>query len=579
MTMMLRQHKEQEGLLYGAICYGSYLWSNRDVENALLWFQQPPLTSSDVATAVADEPSDEKRGCEFLRRLLHAPGASICMPRPNKVQSIKRHKKSTSSGGAKSHDHDGRSCKIRGGKPTSASKKEDEFDREGTKLNEAQAPPLRSVLLGYYQLFLAPSNDNDGIHPNDDKKEKGEREVDIGIHKCQFTDADIQNAELASSRLLADLSSIITARKQTNDIYQAFMNVASQENVFDSVSNATATGRSQERIRMSCAIDEYMTRPTTCTQRVYASSIFDWLLNHCRRRGNENTTRLESENDDNPELHRFLTNLFRLASTNTKIQEVVMLVLIEPVRRLGCAREQPCSCSSVQTCPVEIQISKDADSTRHQLLPGTEFPPIPLCTSLWNSVSSETIEEACTRYPLPLILQSILSTARRSAAHPSLGDTSLGNTSLLAAPEEFAHDDAMDLSQAILWWTLPSPLLCTISQLYFPVACKYIQYWIWTALMKHEELYEHSYTGGQEKGTNAKNENFDDLEEPFFHALRRIQQFRSTSDRLNSLCTQALQSMKKESSSLTMSLFSDDDENSAFRASLAWKAIHLALEK
>lgn len=258
-----------------------------------------------------------------------------------------------------------------------------------------------------------------------------------------------------------------------------------------------------------------------------------------------------------------------------------MLVLIEPVRRLGCSREHQCSsCSSVPTCPVEIQISKDADTTKHQLLPETEFPPIPLCTSLWNSVSSDTIEEACTRYPLPLILQSILSTAPRSATHPSLGDTSLGNTSLLAAPEQFALDDVMDLSQqAILWWTLPSQLLCTISQLYFPIACKYIQYWIWMALMKHEELYEVSYTGGREKGTHSGNEFFDDLEEPFFNALRRIKQFRSTSDRLNCLCTQSLQSMEKESSSLTMSLFSDDDENSAFRSSMAWKAIHRALEK
>ena len=257
-----------------------------------------------------------------------------------------------------------------------------------------------------------------------------------------------------------------------------------------------------------------------------------------------------------------------------------MLVLLEPVRRLGCSRKSLCG-SVVPPCPKPKQMTKEFDSQNPRSLMGTEFPPIPACTSLWSNFSAEIIANACTSCPfLPMIVQTILSTCPKSMTHAFLGESSLGNgiTSLLVAPEESTRD-VTDCSDAIVWWTLPSPLLCTISQLFFPIACKYIQYWIVMSLISHEKLYEDSSTGVRPKGTNCRNENFDKMDESFVHALRRIKQFRSTSDRLSFLCTQSLQSMEKESSSLRQSSFSDEDENSAFMLSLAWKAIHRALEK
>lgn len=562
-TAMLRRQQEQQRLLDQALRHGSYLWTDRDVENALLWFQ--PLASSG-SDAAADEQHLQQQvdeGCEFLRRLLRAPGGSICLPRPKAPNSTRKRKKSSLSG-AKSHEHehDGRSSNE-GGHPPSKTK-------DGTtRLNEDedQSSPLQSVLLGYYQQFLASPNNTDPsrtlkINSNNEEED---HELGSGLNDCHFTATDIHHAEMASSRLLTDLNSIITARKQANDIYTAYINVVTRENAMDT--DATTTERPGDST-MSSAIDEYMTRPTTCTRRVYASSIYDRLLNLCRKNNgaeNYNATRLfESESGDNPEIQRLVTKLFRLASTNVNIQEVILLVLLEPVRRLECIQKQQCN--------------------------STSAPPIPLSTSLWRHVSAETIEKACTSYPLPLIIQSILTTGPRSAAHNFLGDTSLVSTtsSLLASEASTTREEGMNSSQSILWWTLPSPLICTISQLYFPIACMYIQYWIERAVIGHEKLYEASPTGdGQVVNSGEmdpivirRNRNLNNnVEEPFFHAIRRIEQFSSTSDRLNYLRDRSLQSMEKESSSLTMSISSYEDENSAFRRLLAWKAVHRALKK
>jgi hypothetical protein len=472
--------------------------------------------------------------------------------------------------GAKSHENDGRSSNEGGEHPPSKTKDVSENSDGTTRLNEDQSSPLQSVLLGYYQQFLASPNNTDPsrtlkINSNNEEED---HELSGGLNDCHFTATDIHHTEMASSRLLTDLNSIMSARNQTNDLFQAYMNAVTGENAIGT--DTTTTERPGDST-MSSAIDEYMTRPTTCTRRVYASSIYDRLLNLCRKNNgveNDNDTmsfESESNGDNNPEMHRLISKLFRLASTNINIQEVILLVLLEPVRILECIQKQ--ICNSALPCsikPMQMASQDDVGS----LLPGKEFPPNPLSTSLWRHVSAESIEKACTSYPLPLIIQSILTTGPRSAAHTSLGDTSLASTtsSLLAS--------------SIMWWTLPSPLLCTISQLYFPIACMYIQYWIGMAVIGHEKLYEAS-PGMLDPIEILRNGKFTNngIEEPFFHAIRRIEQFSSTSDRLKYLYDRTLQSIEKESSSLTMIISSDEDDNSAFRRSLAWKAIHRALKK
>ena len=290
-------------------------------------------------------------------------------------------------------------------------------------------------------------------------------------------------------------------------------------------------------------------------------------------------------------------------------------MLLEPARRLQCStssQTQPCNATSSlaapRPSPIQLPMSNNVDTTQQQSsqLPGTEVPlTIPLCTSLWRNVSAETIEMACTScYPLSLIIQLILSTAprsssRSSAAHAILGDTSSAYDSTTSTSLRASARDNIATSEEdarIVWWTHPSPLLCTISQVYFPIACKYIQYWIERAVTSHATIYEESSANNYVEGgqVNSDEQELDCMDmyrnigtihnmDPFYYAIQRIQQFSSTSDRLNSLCSQSLQAMEKESSSSkTMTLYSEEeeeDENSVFMRSLAWKAIHLIMAK
>ena len=128
-------------------------------------------------------------------------------------------------------------------------------------------------------------------------------------------------------------------------------------------------------------------------------------------------------------------------------------------------------------------------------------------------------------------------------------------------------------TQTMVWWTLPSPLLCTISQMHFSIACEYIWYWIDQAVIGHEQLYSSSTTTRTEQ---LSSNNGNEAESAFQKAVQRIEQFRSTSTHLNLLCSRILHCMEEKESqtALDMSLLEEDDENAvAFRKSLAWKAI------
>ena len=132
-------------------------------------------------------------------------------------------------------------------------------------------------------------------------------------------------------------------------------------------------------------------------------------------------------------------------------------------------------------------------------------------------------------------------------------------------------------TQTIVWWTLPSPLLCTISQMHFTIACEYIWYWIDQAVIGHEQLYNSSTINRTEQlSSNNVGSSSNEAESLFHQAVQRIEQIRSTSTPLNLLCSHILHCMEEKESqtALDMSLLEEDDENAvAFRKSLAWKAI------
>ena len=272
------------------------------------------------------------------------------------------------------------------------------------------------------------------------------------------------------------------------------------------------------------SFDEYMTLPTTCARIAYASCLFDKMiaLSHRESCGDSTAIGVNNGDDDDhlpSQLFIFLHKLLGLAATNGKIREVIMLILLEPKRR--------------------SLIDHRDDSVLGR-----------------SCMSIENDEVACTRPPL--------STLARIILHSNLPQ------------EETKVENTLSSMKMEVWWSLPSPLMCAISHDYLSIASEYIRHWIKTAVLGHVELYNN--VAARVCSDNNGNENRDDI---FGHAICRIIQFRSTSERLNILSCRALQSIE-EDGSLGLSLESyeraDEGEDTAFVISLAWKAINFALQ-
>ena len=587
-----QRQQQQKHLLSQATSHGPYLWRDdrRDVENALLWFSQ-----SDVSSDASDNNNidPEGGGCEFLRRLLHARG--IYVPRPllhsrAKKKSNKK-RKSSSSGNNTNNDDDGKSNTSRSHKHKKQPKKKDDVGgscRLEDVIQQSSSSLLQSVLMGYYQLFATPTNDS---NPHESTSSQSK--------KNNFTTYDIQNASKATDKLLHDLNTIISARQHNNDIYNAYRNMCWQGNNGKGKSSddddddddaqlkvnvamvlsASGDNKVQGTIRMSQTIDEYMVHPSTCTKRVYASKLFDRLVNLCN---NTNTPMLGDAHDmtenttnssdmkkgggiKNDALHKYLEKLFGLASNNIKIQEVIMLLVLEPFRRL-----------QQQSAQEENLQEDDNDSKQQQQpVPGMDFSPMLTSASFW--ADTETIEKVYAQPLVPSLIHFILQSSPSRSPKLAIGDDN-DNIDLFSTTvvETGRGGDKHSSSSAISWWALPSPLLCTISQLHFEIACKYIRYWIEMAVLGHDELYNTSPTNLPQSNDTPSGGSTKIKEESLFqHAMLRIKQFFSTSDRLHGLGRHTLYIMEKESKDeIEMSLLSEEEENAAYRRSLAWKAIH-----
>ena len=574
-----QRQRQQKHLLSQATSHGPYLWrgdDRRDVENALLWFSHP---------------EGQGGGCEFLRRLLHARGINVPRPllhsRAKKKSNKKR--KSSSSGNNNNNDDDGKSNTSRSHKHKKQPKKKDDVGgscRLEDDIQQSSSSLLQSVLMGYYQLFATPTNDSNS-HESTSSQSK----------KNNFTTFDIQNASKATDKLLHDLNTIISARQHNNDIYNAYRNMCwrgnnGKEKSSDDddaqpkfnvamVLSASGDNKVQGTIRMSQTIDEYMVHPSTCTKRVYASKLFDRLANLCDNNtpmGEQssahdmigNTTNSSDTKKGggikNVALHKYLEKLFGLASNNIKIQEVIMLLVLEPFRRLQ------------QQSAQEENLQEDDTDSKQQQQPvsGMDFSPLLTSASFW--ADTETIEKVYAQPLVPSLIQFILQSSPSRSPKLAIGDVVNDNIDLYSTTvvETGRGGDKHSSSSAISWWALPSPLLCTISQLHFEIACKYIRYWIEMAVLGHDELYNTSPTNlPQSNDTPSGGSTKIKEESSFQHAMLRIKQFFSTSDRLNGLGRHTLYIMEKESKDeIEMSLLSEEEENAAYRRSLAWKAIH-----
>jgi len=672
--MASQRKKRRTELLRDAASHGPYLWSDLDVENALLWFQclsssssssssissfgggerrreDPPRrrlgTDEGLGVEEVEEEDEGKEdegdlleeGCEFLRRLLHAPGGETGYERPptprddhggrrrrrrrrrndnddggGRVEEEKKKNrgKSSARGAARGHGYsvlealgdDDDDVGVGGGRREGAAvERENESDDGAGAGGRGSNAPLRSVLLGYYRLFLIASSSSSS-HPSsssssstslneDNNHDEGDADdqVDESKSSSERGSDDASHAGMAASaRLLSDLLPIVSARwGRDRDVRRAYARVVDREG-----RGATTV------VGSSASFDEYATRPTACARAAYASSVYDRLVDL----GGEGGTRDCAAGVDvdvgvdvdatprstaPPALRGFLRKLLGLAATDAGIREVALLVLLEPTRRSRVDRLD------------DIARRRDDDRSRPQTRRAVDALPTARAPSSHGtalasasrqrdhvSAEEDADEACCSRPPLSTLVRSILLTSR------------LGGGMRTAAADEGDDDDvsarrattttrAAAAVAAAAWWTLPSPLLVAVSHACLPIASEYIRYWIDMAAIGHAKLYDgppamdHPDDGGG-MGIGDGNNNVDEDEydgESFRRAICRIIQFRSTSDRLDSLCRHVLHSIDGKSMGSLAENYSkgDEDEDVAFKTSLAWKAIHRALER
>ena len=550
-----RRQQQQDRLLNEAASHGSYLWHDRDVENALLWFPRDNAAKSGDNT---DEKHEHAEGCDFLRVLLQARGVWMRRPAPRRSRRSHKQRKSTSGGSQtstpKNASHVRRDAHEPGTKRGRTRSREKTEGKDGTRKSSEESPAtslLQAVITGYYQCFFTStacaSSDTGHCQSVNDSKQ-----IDATV---RFTARDCKHVEMASSKLLGDLTAIVSARSHTHEIHRAFHNV-----VHAASANADAREKKhskREFPQIIRAIDEYMTHPTTCARRVYASSLLDRLFHLCRDAGPVGATHertgldgIDDEKDDGATVQHFLRKLMGLSVGNAKIQEVILLLLLEPARRLQWERQK------------EPLVEKSQELSEKNGHHSKEIELYPLLISL--SVHAESIERVYSRAPLPTLVQFILQSSPRNkhAIHD--------DDNLLSSSAGNKHK----CTQTLEWWSHCSPLLCTVSQWYFPIACTYITFLIQMAAIDHGKLYDGAATGQQQSQSEFDRANINS-KESFHCTILRIQEFCSTSERLRLLARRVFYSMESTSQEALerSSALSEERKNAAFQKRVALKAI------
>eukprot|EP00804_Cyclotella_cryptica_P022098 CCRYP_011562-RA/>CCRYP_011562-RA protein AED:0.31 eAED:0.31 QI:0/-1/0/1/-1/1/1/0/566 len=556
-----QRRQRQRTLLQHAASHGPYLWSSKDIDNALLWFPSAASSDASAAASVAhdagerqidDSRNDDKSnandartkdetGYEFLRRLLHSPGSHLPRLAP---------KKPSSSQGGRRRDNPERGDDFKAHDKTVGKKRKRELSdgsNAAVRIAGEKDDILSTVLRGYYQLFL-PRHGASSTTETDDAF--GPKPCDTQHDTTDSAKTDEStHAEMASCQLQHDLNSIILSRLRTNELYKAASHQYSNRNAQHTLD------KSPKELHMNILIDQYMTHPTTSILRAYTSSLFD-----------RHASLVGQKKDTNP----FLRKLLGLARGNEKIQQVVILFLLEPLRRLFVKKVEGWYCKNdeaEQSLRRKWCDSEDTQSTTEEMTSKISLFPLLTSSVSWSDIPQEEIEKECSRTPMPEIIDFILQSASSS------------------------HDNkSKDDKEKIPWWILPSPLLCFASQMYFPLACAYLRHWIEAAIVEHGKLYHFDPTTRNHVNkpqSSVLHVSTNGIS--FEAAILRLRHIRQTSKRLESLFYYLLSDMENDSQGSfekeTMISLGDADESMVsaedmlFRQRLSWEAIRRAVEK
>ncbi|KAL3776844.1 hypothetical protein ACHAWO_004249 [Cyclotella atomus] len=510
--MNIQEHRQK--LLNRAASHGPYLWRSADVQNALLWFSAPRADSGNAAVDGSEDAVDnvEFGGCEFLRHLLHSPGIHVT----NRKKKLREQKKD-----------DGKSGETAAA--VGKKRKREKTDQSSKSYRTDEV--LSSVLKGYYQLYLPwqavahngnsrmQLGDEDSMHKDDASSQNPSDEKDT---------IDSYDIEMASAELQHALNTIILSKLRTQELHKAALIRIKQTK--DAINNVP------EGLQMSVLIDEYMTHPNTAILRAYTSNIYD---------------RYQSLTGDGRD--RFIRKLLATSNSNARIQQVVLLFLLEPLRRLYVQSLQK---SMEKTALVQSEYAHEQTKMHEELKSKISLYPLLTSDKFFIDISAEKIEAVCSLEPMQQIIEFILQEA------PNNLEIEAGNVS---------------------WWSSPSPLLCFASQLHFPIACGYIQFWVKTAIDAHEKLYlvdSKRRSKPQSNPLHCASTINSNSEYSFESVVFRIRQFIQTSQRLEDLTDYVMSVMEEESySNLEKDTNNAEDggdyvsDDAAFRIKLTWNAI------
>ena len=488
MNSRQQRKQKQSSLVTQAASHGPYIWRSNDIQSALLWFSCDSRAHTDSSV---NETNGILDGCEFLRRLIHSTG--IHNPRRKRIQREVDSKNGESVGG------------------TTKKRKRDEAEvSRRTETDDV----LSSVLEGYYQLFM--SGGNASLSRISHEKQQATREtemiqddskLDINNPSVDRGTNDAARAEMASTQLQHDLNFIIFCRLRTNELY----NAALDENQ-TSQSNLAPKG-----LQMNLLIDEYMTHPDTAVLRAYASSLYDRY----------------SELLPGEVRTSYIGKLLRLAGGNDKIQQVMLLFLLEPLRRMYIEQMEQ------SMCMMNNVRSESTEGKYETVGVKNKFAMFPLlCSKLsWTTISAEKIEDLCASDSAKQIIEFILQS-------------------------QFSDLGSHINESKDCYWSLPSPLLCLISHLYFPLACTYIRHCIELAMSEHDKLYRLESKNDHRAYKPECLQCSSSDSSSFESTMLRIQHISQTSDRLKSLTLYMVSVVQEEyKSSFERDMATSNDSN------------------
>ena len=396
--------QRQADLLAAAQSHGPFAWTNSDVRNALLWFRQPATSVPSANAANGPGGSSfagaaDKDAFDLLRSLLHNPGIAEARPaRPRQPAGDDI-------------------CSF-----------DDEYRiRKEPKRSEA---PIREVLAGYASVEC-----NSASTSSSAKEPGGGRQRPLDAMRT-------------------DLADIAMARSKTHELYNSCLEASTDgsndttpdcgDRSDETLSNLVGLSRDDLCLAVLDESDRYFQKPSTAVATVYASEIYDRLVD--LEGGADNAGGGDEGTGDvaaPPTLSltnaskQLLDKLGVLALSNVQVMEVYGLLLLEPIRRIRLLRSEQGQTSS---------------STAHDSKSGIV-------------ISSLDVDKACSSILCTELCQNLMSLQANDQTEEKKSSPSLS-----------------------AWLNLPSPLLCAISHAYFPFALEYIRHLLQRAIDVHLDM-------------------------------------------------------------------------------------------